>query len=53
MITGVGLFSTFSGTMAAMLLSPHQKEEKDAAAELLQEIKALRAEVRGLQKRLE
>jgi voltage-gated potassium channel len=44
MITGVGLFSTFSGTMAAMLLSPHRNNSE----EVLQEINALRSEIEQL-----
>lgn len=44
MVTGVGLFSTFSGTMAAMLLSPHRNNSE----EVLQEIKALRSEIEQL-----
>jgi voltage-gated potassium channel len=51
MITGVGLFSTFSGTVAAMLLSPQRKEETDTTVELLQEVKALRAEIQELKSR--
>jgi hypothetical protein len=44
MITGVGLFSTFSGTMAAMLLSP----QRVTSEEVLQEVKALRSEIEQL-----
>jgi voltage-gated potassium channel len=44
MITGVGLFSTLSGTMAAMLLSPR----RDTSEDVLQEVKALRFEIEQL-----
>src|SRR5262245_17396424 len=40
MVTGVGPFSTFSGTMAAMMLSP----QRGTSEEVLQEVKALRSE---------
>jgi voltage-gated potassium channel len=45
MITGVGLFSTFSGAIAAILLTSNQKDQK---AEILEEVKALRAELQTI-----
>jgi voltage-gated potassium channel len=42
MVTGVGLFSTFSGTVAAFLLSPQENKE---TSQILAELKALREEV--------
>ena len=45
MVTGVGLFSTFSGTVAAFLLSPQENKE---TSQILAELKALREEVAAL-----
>jgi voltage-gated potassium channel len=44
MATGVGLFSTFSGTVAAILLNP----QRGASEEVLEEVKALRSEIEQL-----
>jgi len=46
MITGVGLFSTFSGTVAAILLKSNQSEASNDT--LLEELRALRSEVERL-----
>jgi voltage-gated potassium channel Kch len=46
MIAGVGLFSTFSGTIAAVLLKSNQSEASNDA--LLHELRALRSEVERL-----
>jgi hypothetical protein len=46
MITGVGLFSTFSGTVAAVLLKANQSGAPNDT--LLQELRALLSEVERL-----
>jgi hypothetical protein len=44
MISGVGLFGTFTGLVSAFLLSPKNKEQEATLEDILVEVKALRAE---------
>ena len=43
MISGVGLFGTFTGLVSAFLLSPKNKEQEATLEDILVEVKALRA----------
>jgi voltage-gated potassium channel len=43
MISGVGLFGTFTGLVSAFLVSPQRKENQASLEDLLAEVKALRA----------
>ena len=42
MISGVGLFGTFTGLVSAFLLSPKNKEQEATLEDILVEVKALR-----------
>jgi voltage-gated potassium channel len=43
MISGVGLFGTFTGLVSAFLVSPQRKENQASLEDVLAEVKALRA----------
>jgi voltage-gated potassium channel len=43
MISGVGLFGTFTGLVSAFLVSPKRKEHEASLEDVLAEVKALRA----------
>jgi len=45
MISGVGLFGTFTGLVSSFLISPRRQEEEVSLNEVLAEVKALRAAI--------
>ena len=52
MTAGVGLFGTFTGFVASMFVEPDIKREEDQVNALAKEIRALRAEMRGIDEKI-
>lgn len=52
MVAGVGLFGSFTGYMASLLVQPEIKDESNDIKHLTEEIRRLREKVEGLEDRL-
>ena len=52
MTAGVGLFGTFTGFVASMFVEPDIKREENQVNALAREIRALRAEMRGIDEKI-